>query len=116
MNFIVGIFFYTFLILIFLLIILFFKIGFDSSKFFTFLKEKNYKRWCQLTTVGIFGSGGHNIFKFLSYIISKSDNDKEKIVKFKKCILITLKYFLITLLGIIINSAILVYFISRINI
>ena len=73
--------------------------------------EKNYDRWCQLTTIGAFGPGGSNPFKWFPYIYNDLDTENEDIRGYKDRIRFGLKYGLILMLVVLINIVILAFLI-----
>ena len=73
--------------------------------------KKNYDRWSELTSIGAYGPGGLNPFKWFPYIYNDLDTENEDIRRYKDRIRFCLKYGLIFLLAMLINSVILAFLI-----
>ncbi len=80
------------LALIFFALLILFSIGFIvffiyafiySGKLSHYLKEKNYDRWCELTTTKGSLPGWGNLSKSFAYLYGNLDDEDEKISKYK---------------------------------
>lgn len=90
-------------------IIFFFSNAFiHNIKLYSYLKKENYSRWCELTTIGSFSSGGSNPFKWFPYIYNEVDNSDEVVKRCKDNVKIGLRYSFFFLLALFVNIAVLI--------
>lgn len=75
----------------------------NSVRLSFYLKKKNYKRWCELTTIGNIGPGLSNPFRGFSYIYSTRDNEDENILRYKNNIRFAIKLAAFMLVAMAIN-------------
>lgn len=83
-----------------------------NLRLYAYLKKTNYKRWCELTTIGSIGPGAQNTIRFIKYINNDLDTDDEKILRYKHKISYCLRYSFWFFLGIIVHIIMLFYFIK----
>ena len=80
-----------------------------SHKLYSYLKQNNYDRWRELTSVGRYGPGLSNPIRGFKYIYSDQDNENERVLRLKDSIKIGFRHFIIGLLSMLVNFAILVF-------
>lgn len=109
MNKIITVSFGVLFVYIAVLFFLFLRAYIANLQLFSYLKVKNYKRWCELTTIGRIGPGGSNPVRGMRYLRNDLDIDDDKILKYKHRVIIYLRYSLWAFLGIIVHCVLLTY-------
>lgn len=96
------------------IVFLFFFYAFVYSwKVYFYLQKEKYDRWCELTTIGNFGPGGSNPFKWFPYLYSELDNEDKVIFRYKERIRFGLRYGLYSLAALIVNVIVWIVLIVR---
>jgi len=98
------------------IVFLFFLYAFVYSwKLSFYLQREKYDRWSELTTIGSFGPGGSNPFKWFPYLYGDLDNDDKVIFRHKERIRYGLKYSLYSLAALVVNVIVWIVLIVRVN-
>lgn len=84
-----------------------------NTKLYLHLKSQNYPRWRELTTIGKFGPGNSNPFKWLPYLYSSLDTEDIRVLRLKDNIRIGLRYSLLAMLAIFVTIMILSFLSNR---
>lgn len=102
-------------LIVFLLIIMYgaffwFRSMYYSIKLYLFLKKTNYKKWRYLTSIGNFGPGFNNIFRWFPYIRNNEDIDDLSVLKYKDAIISNFRMACLSFIALIITVIIFVFF------
>lgn len=73
-----------------------------SLKLYFYLKKNNYSRWCDLTTLGKYGSGYSNPKKWIPYLHNELDSDDEVIRRYKDNIKLYYRQAIVSFIGLFI--------------
>jgi hypothetical protein len=76
-----------------------------------YLMKNNYDRWCELTSIGNFGPGGSNPFKWFPYLYNQVDIDNKDILRYKNRVRFWLRASFFAFLGLIVQIVLLVFLI-----
>lgn len=96
-----------------ILIIAFAYAFYNNIRLYYYLKNNNYDRWRNITTIEGFGPGSSNPFRWFKYLFSNDDNNDINVVKYKDGVLVGLKYSLFFFAGMIVNLVLLVLSINK---
>jgi len=87
--------------------------GFKDRRLNKYLKEKNYERWREITSIGNVGPGAVNPFRGFAYLYGQKDNDNETVLRLKDSVKIGFRYILISLLTMIVTLATFLYVLTN---
>jgi len=84
-----------------------------NIKLLHYLKKNKKKRWDQLTTIGVFGPGMSNSFRWFPYLYNNIDNENHTIQFYKKRIRFFLSLAIILLCILLISFIFLAKIVKR---
>lgn len=83
-----------------------------SAKLLKYIKNKDYKSWVHITSIGRFGPGLVNNFRYRRYVNQMRDED-ESIARYDDKIRIAIRYFALFLSAAIVNFCLAYYLVRR---